>query len=355
MRQEFTLAPEYRRSAVYAILGAVAATGVMAYVVKTSEGMQTWVSVAVTAILFGGLAGVLALWSVRARVALDEYGVQVRGLGGWRTWTWQDFASGRVSSPFLGNFIDPGRRWGQRGINLGYLSEADLDVVLRACLPHWRDVEPEPLPDSLHLKLKGWKRRGTQISMRDTGIDVLEGVRLKSIRWGEVLGVEMARLTPKHVGFRSLMLQLPGQEIELNAVIQSGEVRLDWKGASPAEVARYVERHALRDRIICGHLHGEPESSDDLRVLMQIRIRRSNADIRKLAQGVRAFWLFLFIAFPVIVWESKVTWPAEIGLLAIYSIPTVPLLVYMHLNLRARRREVAQMQETLEGLSESGE
>jgi hypothetical protein len=119
---EFPMAPELRRSAVYALAGMLMAAGLVAWLQQQAvPGVDQELLEKIS--LLAALAALLMLLVFRWRLRVDEAGISRRRVVGWDLWSWDDFRNGRVAKVNrLGFYRHPAKFLLWRTLSLGSLA-----------------------------------------------------------------------------------------------------------------------------------------------------------------------------------------------------------------------------------------
>jgi hypothetical protein len=283
------IAPELRRCAVYAVIGAllIAIVAVWAtHFVEKRPAFNTAVECAVCLML--ALAMLVPLrWALR----IDHRGVARRLLIGWDLWTWSDFGSGRIRKRHPYTLVDPERPPWWRSLRLGHMSQSDIKQALELINTQYRLPDLPQLSDTLAIKYS--LRRSARLDQQ--GLHLLVAGRPHEYLWNEVRRVHITRMDPVRRDFRSLRITLPDQEIELRLVTHQGGTSPTWRGAAPEEVNEFLCRHVPADRID-EDVYGErPARRTDLeRQLTEVRKRLR--DLRIMAWVFSALIMVWFIS-----------------------------------------------------------
>ncbi len=258
--QVYRLAPEYRRSAVYAMVGFVflgvvgAGLGISVLDRKPSE-------TALVGIVYGTVAAAMIL-PLRWRLRLDDAGIARRWLWRWDRWSWDDFASGEIEKKPPFTFVDRRRPWWRRRLALAYLAKADRKHVIETINRHYRMPAPAPMGDRLVLRY-GFRKiaeldwRGVRLTTRGESCE---------FAWTDVQRVHITRFDPLRRDFTRLALTLPGHEIEL-ATYHDG-TSSSWRGSGAAEANEFLLAHVPADRIDINVEGERPRKIEDVRKML---------------------------------------------------------------------------------------
>lgn len=241
--QEFRIPPELRRCCWYVIFSTVALAGVFYWVAKFVQNRGP-ADIAVGVIFFSLLAG--AMWvGLRWRVRLDDNGVSRRLFIRWDLWSWDDLASGRIEKLHPFTLRDPNRPWWRRKLRLGFLSPEDTQTAFASINEHYRLPPPPNLPPTLSIRY-GFRRT---VTLDNYGVQLLVGDTPCECRWRDVRRINIMRMEPARRDFKSLLITLPDQEIELKLVTHQGGTSPTWRGATADEINEFLLKKVSEDRI----------------------------------------------------------------------------------------------------------
>jgi hypothetical protein len=330
------IAPEYRRSAIYALIAVVPLWLILFWVAHFIQGNAPWRAAARgTPFLLLGLAMIVPLrWALR----IDETGMARRILFRWDAWSWEELASGRIEKRHPLTLVDPARPWWRRRLALSYLQAADMALVIQRINAVYRLPDPSPLPEVLAIKY-GFRRSARFDSQ---GI-LLEGKESRAYLWSEVGRVHITRIEPLRRDFTNLELVLPDREIELKFISHQGGRSPTWRGATAEVVSEFLTRYVPPERIDTD-FYGE-------RPARRIDVERMLAKTNKQRRDFG--WCFVIAGAMV---GGLLIWAAMIGRLlaavvmtALFSISYGPIYWWMLARLRSR---CAELERTLANFDE---
>jgi hypothetical protein len=329
--QEFRIPPELRRCCWYVILSMIALAAAFYWVARFVQNRDP-ANIALGVVFFALVAG--AMWvGLRWRVRLDDNGVSRRLFIRWDLWSWNDLASGRIEKLYPFTLRDPDRpRW-RRKLRLGLMSPEDTQTVFASINEHYRLPPPPTLPPALTIRY-GFRRT---VTLDNYGVQLLVGRTPYECRWRDIRGVSITRMEPLRRDFKSLLIALPDQEIELNLVTHQGGTSPTWRGATAAEINELLLKNVSKDRIhvsIAGQL---PTSRE-----------RIEKDLRTAQKSVRDVKIMLAIFLPLIL--GLLVWFAiEGGLLkaAVMSLGFVAPAVMMVYLYRLQMKRIGELTERL--------
>jgi hypothetical protein len=249
--QEYRMSPELRRCCWYGIAGAVVALGVFCWVARCVQN-RGLVDIALGCgffVLF--LVAMVAL--LRWRVRLGADGISRRTLFRTDLWTWDDFASGRIRKRYPFTLFDPDRPWWRRKLRLGHLASDDILAVFAAINAHYRLPPPPEIGDALTIKW-GFRRAAT---FDQKGVQVSKAHVPRMFLWREIRQVQFTRMDPLRRDFKSLVIVLPDEEIELKLVTHQGGTSPSWRGATSEELSEFLLHHLAPEQIDT-FIAGEP-------------------------------------------------------------------------------------------------
>jgi hypothetical protein len=277
------LAPEFRRCAVYGLVGLV----LIPVVAWSLRDLRAWpspgtflVPLAMHAVFGLGLVGVL-----RWRVHVDGRGIARRRLFGWRLYPWEAFEAGQVSEgEYSFTYLFPsGRPW-DRKLSIAMLADDDRSRLAEIIRGLWvRPPAPE-LPPELAIRLA----RSREWQFRPDGITVVRRREESRYGWEDVRRLRIRRAERGRRDFAELELVLPDRTLTLHA-------RQDfaaWSGVkgspkpAPAIVVGLLREYVPADRILETALHEPPATMAEWEDRLEILERRG----RDLDWGSRLIW-----------------------------------------------------------------
>jgi hypothetical protein len=273
------LAPEYRRSAVYAFIGFVLIAAAGVWMKAEDPNRSSWVGT----IIFLALGGVaflgLVMAAFRYRIMIDEQGVWRRRFFHWDLWPWEAFEQGKVKyDQFYSDQLRfPEKHWYWRIIASSFLAKPDRvayeTVVARYMLP---PLPPE-LPDAVGVNYS----LGCRLELSPDGIRYTAHPKKEApvIAWSDVTRVEEVRVDHHRTEFLILELHLPKP---------TGLVRLIRKRFKPTGnevevIAPYFRQYLDDGRYQVTCLRGPPADVGE----MDRRLARLADDEKKLRKSSR--------------------------------------------------------------------
>src|SRR5262249_42270948 len=186
------LAPEYRRSAIYVVVGYVLLVALIVWKRWANVNNGPWVNTVIGLAVFGTATLFLLAVVFRYRIRIDEHGVWRRRFVRWDLWPWEVFEQGLVRHGKLGDQLTyPARGWYWRPIPASLLGEANR-ALYESIVARYRVPPPPPdVPDSLTLKLPFL----ATLDLSADGVRVTghRGYDNKLISWKEVVRADVLR------------------------------------------------------------------------------------------------------------------------------------------------------------------
>jgi hypothetical protein len=291
--------------------------------------------IAVGCSLFALFAAAMA-FPLRWKLRTDDDGVSWRRLLRWDTWSWADLGSGRIRKLYPHTLHDPERRWWRRTLRLGYMTENDIQEVISRINTHYRLPAPPDVPDTLVIEYgfrfrcsATFDQKGVHLIVRDTPHEYM---------WREIRSIHFVRMDPLRRDFKSLLISLPDQEIELTRVTQQGRASPTWCGATVDEINEYFLQTVPADRIHVS-IAGQPPTS---REYIERELERTKKSTREFAI-IMAVCLSMLIL--VLVWmaiDDGVLKALVMGVF--YAIYPGSVLVFVY---REQRDKVRKLSESL--------
>jgi hypothetical protein len=282
-----TLAPEYRRCALYVVVAA-GALPVVAWLARHLVPQRTsanWVGLLVMNVLIA-VAGLAVLgWRLR----LDATGIARRRLLTWDLWPWGAFRDGRIKEDVQwATFHWPGHGWWRDRLTLQLLREEDRETALRTIDKFWVRQEPPGLPKELLIRYAF--QRQAEFSAR--GIVLTHRGVVRRFHWDDVHSVRIDRLERARNDFRELELVLPGEILRFQAHRANGQTSHTWSGGRDQErpesavVAGLILRYAPPGRVLVYSLT-EPPASPHEWARARERLERREKDMRQVTTMFR--------------------------------------------------------------------
>ena len=289
--------------------------------------------IAVGCVLFALLAAAM-IFPLRWKLRLDRRGVLRRRLSRWDLWRWTDLASGRIFKLHPYTLRDPTRPWWRRKLRLGHMASGDIQKVISVINHHYRLPPPPVVPKTLELKY-GFRRsatfdnKGVHVSIRGTPHEYT---------WGDIEHVYITRMDPLRRDFKSLVIVLPHQKIELRLVTHQGGTSPTWHGATAEEINEFLFSNVAPNRIetlIAG---------ERLKTREQIE-NKLEAARKKTREFAIIMAIFLPMIAGVLVWMAFDDGVLKAVVMAMmFSIFPGSVIWYMY---RSQRKQVAELNQLL--------
>lgn len=183
--------------------------------------------------------------ALRWRVAVDSHGLARRIFGWyWDRWSWDDLASGRVRK--VGAYVlrDPDRPAWRRRFNFGPVGMPEAGELMEIVNRYYRLPPPPELPESLSISY-GLRK----LTLSATGIQVRTWKQIDEFLWSEVELACIERIDPLRRDFHTLLLVLPGHEIELGSPRGEHGQTPSWYGTNTEVFCEFVTRHVPPERL----------------------------------------------------------------------------------------------------------
>jgi hypothetical protein len=239
----YRIAPELRRCCWYIIAGAIGLVIVFHWIARFVQNRAP-VDVAVGCVLFVLLAAAMAL-PLRWKLRVDQQGVARRLVFRWDSWAWADFATGRVYKLHPYTLCDPERPWWRRKLRLDYMASGEVQDVISAINGHYQLPAPPDVPATLTIKY-GFRR---SVTFDHDGIHLMICGRPHEYSWRELRDIHVTRMDPVRRDFKSLLITLPDQDIELTLVTHQGGTSPTWRGATSEEINEFLFQTVAAERI----------------------------------------------------------------------------------------------------------
>jgi hypothetical protein len=364
---ELRLAPEYRRSAVYAALGVILITATLVELRLAQLNNGRWVDQIIFLSFFAVPAFVLLVLALRYRIRIDQHGVWRRRLVRWDLWPWEAFEQGRVRYGTLGDQLTfPEKPWYSRTISASLLGKAERAAYERAIA--WYFVPP-PLPEppeamTVQIGL------GPELDLSADGIRFTKRLNEEArlVRWDDVERAEVVRSSRDRPDFAFLELHLPAP---------IGLVRLKGRGfrmtgGEPEMIAPFLERHLGDARFQVTALRGPPAdvAEADRRLA---RLEKGERDLRKGERTSRYVHAVAVALYSVLMlsnrpnpanwgradWLEAALWTGALAvLMTLHHLPMWGMSRFRGRELRREREEVRRWRAVLasaEASADSGQ
>jgi hypothetical protein len=234
----YRMRPEWRRSAIYAIIGGTLLIGGIYWTMYVFLERDPWGTLVFCCLI--GLGSLAMIFPLRWALRVDGLGIARRRLLGWDHWAWSDFSSGRIVKSGGFTLFDPLRPWRFRTLTLDFLADAERKEVGQFINQHYRMPDPPALAETLHIKC-GWLRR---LELLRHEIRLIVRGETFCFGWGQVQRLRITRVEPERRDFVALALSLPGHEIILNR-----SEKQHWSGAAAEELNEFLLQHVPPERI----------------------------------------------------------------------------------------------------------
>jgi hypothetical protein len=329
----YRIAPEFRRCCWY-VLGATPVLAAISLGVGwlSNRGVLEMVAGATTF----GLLTLALLAALRWELRVDEQGIVRRRLFFLSdSWTWADFASGRIRK-LSHSLDDPQRPWWRRILCLDLLSDHERQQLLAELNAHYQ-LPPEPvIPNALTIRY-GFRR---SVRLSDRGIRAVRGRSSTEYPWESVRNIHITRLDPLRRDFCSLLIVLPDQELELNYARGNSPV---WSGPKPEVVDGFLLGHAAYE-IVDTCIAGEPCRN---RAHLERQIRGIEKTRRQFTT-IMAVLLTVFIG--ALVWTA-ITEGVILALVlgGIYAPLYASMVLFVSLDQRKKLRDLKRALGALPG------
>lgn len=331
---EYQIAGEYRRCAVYCLLGALGIV-ILTSVLQTPRDGRPLASV-----MFASSV-VLVLGAFRWRIRVDQNGVWWRRLIGWKHWPWAAFESGEIEKA-LGEraYIRRSEPWWSRKLGFDFLDEEAKGQIIEILDTHWRSPKPAEIPDALEI---GW-RLFSKLSFAPDGIRVGKKSAAQIYRWDDVISVRIERPDHSRSDFKRMRIVLPDRTLDFGVARHNGVTTTSWSAATAEVLAGIVLRYAAPERVTIISHTGPPKSEEE--AMARVEIAR---EILKDSKGgiiicslMLLFQIVLMISIAISIrsWTSRLIWIATTSLVVIAGIV---LIRYLQ-RLLGQKLEKAQAQ-----------
>jgi hypothetical protein len=258
----FRMGPEYRRSAIYILVGLalipLVRWGLRDYLPARGPNSQV-LGLCLCSLLAFGPIGIL-----RWRLRVDEAGIARRRFFRWDLWPWEAFNGARVRDAEDDStaYILPEKPSWARKLSIGLLDEEARELV--AGIIDRERVRPEApaVPNELHVRYPF--RREAFISR--SGLVLLRRGEATRYSWDDVRILRIRRRTHDRRDFSSIELVLPDQTVTFRIFHQNGQVTRSWSAprgepsATPDVLAEALRRYVPEDRVVVSAMSGSPRS-----------------------------------------------------------------------------------------------
>jgi hypothetical protein len=281
----YHMAPELRRSAIYAMVGFAVLAGATYRIGRSILERDFWPTFLICTV-FAAIS-VAMIFPLRWALRMDDQGVAQRLLFGWDQWHWSDFSSGRIGKKHF-TFFDPQRPAWTHTFTIELLSDFDRAELLNVINERYRLPAPPMLPERLEIRY-GFRSR---LEIQRNGIRLRVHDETRSYGWQEVQRVRIVRIDPLRRDFGRLVLCLPGHEIELGPGKEHA-----WSGATYDEVSEFVVSHMPAERVDVDIAGDSPRRAEDVqKELKKLRTAGHQMNYCVLTSGVAYAGLMIWMA-----------------------------------------------------------
>jgi hypothetical protein len=289
---------EYRRVAIYLIIGYVVLVGAIVGLNLAGLG-GGWDLALFGLLVFSVLLLALPVLIFRQRLRINHAGVWRRRLFHWDLWPWEAFTSGEVKrGTYHDSFVYPSKPWWHRYLFLEFLESGEREAVARLLVELSRPAAIE-LPENLrlHYGFRKWLFLSP------------EGVRLGTDQqtpgalhtWSDVRQVRVKRIEHTRTDFHHLELDLPKPAPLICLRVFKGSPT--WSGADADVILAFLQRHAGSEHIQITALTGPPRDAEECeRRLRELesneqqlrRLRRWLVPVMAIVEATFPAYLLLF-------------------------------------------------------------
>ncbi len=339
-QREYGVAPELHRCCWYSIIGAILAGVIGVLVTRSVPGAPERNIPFFITVLSLFVAGIFILKGWRLR--LDGDGISHGLLLGWDLWSRDDLASGRIRKLRSNTLCDPKRSLWSRYLCLDFLANADRQEVLAEINKHYRLPPPPQVPEKLELRY-GFRR---SITFEKAGIQLKHGKAMRDLVWSDVQDIHVSRLDPIRRDFVTLVVVLPGEEIELKFNTHNGQKVPTWKGPDAEVICEFLSQSPARDRVFVA-------------IATEAATRPCDAerDLAKAKKGITALyiivgvWGLMFVV--MFVWRAFESGLLEAviftAIMSVVFIPYTSLFWFVHRLHQKRLAELVDLVAKLKG------
>lgn len=284
----FCLEGQYWRSALYMVVGAVIACGmilVVSSVLVQTELIRALPLFAIMACLF-----VFGISLLLPRMRIDADGIHRRlFFWYWDFWPWEEFRSGEIrEGTSLNSYYAKSKPFWRRDLNLEYYPPAAAETV-KQILGRFGLRPQIEVPESITLTV------GFQWEFTDEGAVCQTFESTKSYPWDEIRSLKITKLTHDHMGFQKLDVEFEDKSLELQNATANGQRAKNWKGAPAEEIIEFLCVHIPEDRIEVTAQKGPPRSESEAKN----RLQKIEKELKELAK-LRLATSVLLASLPVL-------------------------------------------------------
>jgi hypothetical protein len=307
---EFRISPRFRWLCFGSILFSLGAIALLGWYAWKKDGVD---APTFLGIVFFALITAVPTLTLEWRLRIDRHGVTTYLLGPIDSWTWDDFASGRIQK-IGATLMDPARPRFRRGLNLERLTDDDRRRVLCAINAFYELPAAPELPESLTFRL-GLGRLAT---LNRHGIQIRDRRTTKDYAWSDVQRICIMREDPIRRDFRFLDIVLPDQEIELGLGTGSAQSM-----AKRERISEFLCRYAPAERTETG-VDGKESKS---RLYLERKAKEARQNMRTFLIGSCVYTpIFLGTMAFFMVGDTHVVGFGEVlGMAEIAAMAIIPL------------------------------
>lgn len=248
----FRPAPEWRRVAIYCVLGAWLVIGV--WITLRHLGLGRGAADNTIPLIVTGLAAFMpAVLVWQSAIRIDAEGIWRRRLIRWDLWPWEAFMDGKIQDKTsIDSFRYPEKPLYWRHLHLEFLIDQDRRLIHEA-IAKVRNRPKIELPEELTISYQF--RRHARLTRE--GIQLWRGKREPGpvIPWVEISPIELIRIDHDRRDFWKLEFPRPaGGTIRLMFIHGSPS----WSGADAEVIAAFLSRHVPSDRLHVNAACGAP-------------------------------------------------------------------------------------------------
>ena len=336
----FRPAPEWRRVAIYCLLGSLVFIATIFLMDRWGLALQRGLAFTFSQTVFFiaiGLVPALLAW--RSAIRIDGEGIWRRRLVKWDLWPWSAFMDGAVrDKSSVDSFLYPDKPWYWRHLHLEFLTDEDRQFLHEKI----RQVRNHPqleVPEELDISF-GFRRHAR---FTPVGIQLWRGKQEPGlvISWEEIAPIELNRIDHDRRDFRELKLRAPADAKPVLLTYVNCEPT--WKGADAEFLAQFLERHVPPDRLHVNALSGAPLDWQEF----ERHLATMDRDLAKVRNRKRYFlWLlpvWVAISYSMVAENhgaNPLNWApfAWVGFLIWNILLGLPLLLYWAFFLEQERK-----------------
>lgn len=227
-----------------------------------------------------GLAFCGAMLNLLPRIRIDQNGIRFRTRFWWTTWTWDEFASGRIGyAPRVFGYQHS--EWPRTILRLDQISPRDAATVVE--FVHGAGL-PRRFQSSLGdivIRLRGVDWRS--VTLRADGMSIRGLAGESDYRWCDV-SLTILRLAAGRPDFHELKIVVTDQAL----LLTRGSLFDNWRGCSAEDLVALFYRHVESSHIDDFALHGPVWNSRELDARFHYKNRGQNVHTIR-AQGMMFF------------------------------------------------------------------